>query len=105
MDGCHTLLFPNPEPRQTRAAPSLWMPSRTVSKSLVRGQCRCSDQQVYEFIRGAEGAVNVADIYTGLHSNLSKQQIRYIITKLLNAGLIVREGGQGNRNTTYRVAQ
>lgn len=66
---------------------------------------RESDQQVYEFIRGAEGAVNVADIYTGLHSNLSKQQIRYIITKLLNAGLIVREGGQGNRNTTYRVAQ
>lgn len=66
---------------------------------------RESDQQVYEFIRGAEGEVNIADIYTGLHSNLSKQQIRYIITKLLNAGLIVREGGQGNRNTTYRVAQ
>ena len=33
------------------------------------------------------------------------QQIHYIITKLLNAGLIVREGGQGNRNTIYRVAQ
>ena len=66
---------------------------------------RESDQQVYEFIRGAEGAVNVADIYAGLHSNLSKQQIRYIITKLLNAGLIAREGGQGNRNTTYRIAQ
>ena len=37
-------------------------------------------------------------------AELQKSQVRYVLTKLLQEGVIVREGGRGNRNTTYRLA-
>ncbi|MGM7669858.1 ATP-binding protein [Microbacterium sp. A93] len=38
-------------------------------------------------------------------TGLTLQQVRYALNPLTNAGFITRDGGQGNRNTVYRLRQ
>lgn len=48
----------------------------------------------------AEGRKDVHQL--GEETGLSLSQIRYALPLLMRAGLVVRDGGQGNRRTTYR---
>lgn len=47
-----------------------------------------------------EGRVMLGDITE--RTSLSVHQVRYALSKLINVGLVGMEGGQGNRQTTYR---
>ena len=58
-------------------------------------------------LRSLRHPAGIDDIMGALPSpfaELQKPQVRYILTKLLQEGVITREGGQGNRNTVYRLA-
>ena len=57
-------------------------------------------------LRSLRHPAGIEDIMGALpepFAELQKPQVRYVLTKLLQEGVIVREGGRGNRNTTYRL--
>ena len=55
-------------------------------------------------LRHPAGIDDIMGALPGPFAELQKPQIRYVLTKLLQEGVIVREGGRGNRNTVYRLA-
>ena len=55
-------------------------------------------------LRHPAGIDDIMGALPGPFAELRKPQVRYVLTKLLQEGVIVREGGRGNRNTTYRLA-
>ena len=55
-------------------------------------------------LRHPAGIDDIMGALPGPFAKLQKPQVRYVLTKLLQEGVIVREGGRGNRNTTYRLA-
>ena len=55
-------------------------------------------------LRHPAGIDDIMGALPGPFAELQKPQVRYVLTKLLQEGAIVREGGRGNRNTTYRLA-
>ena len=55
-------------------------------------------------LRHPAGIEDIMGALPGPFAELQKPQVRYVLTKLLQEGVIVREGGRGNRNTTYRLA-
>ena len=55
-------------------------------------------------LRHPAGIEDIMGALPGPFAELQKPQVRYVLTKLLQEGVIVREGGRGNRNTIYRLA-
>ena len=55
-------------------------------------------------LRHPAGIEDIMGALPGPFAELQKPQVRYVLTKLLQEGVITREGGRGNRNTTYRLA-
>ena len=55
-------------------------------------------------LRHPAGIEDIMAVLPEPFAELQKPQVRYVLTKLLQEGVIVREGGRGNRNTTYRLA-
>ena len=55
-------------------------------------------------LRHPAGIDDIMGALPGPFAELQKPQIRYILTKLLQEGVVTRDGGRGNRNTTYRLA-
>lgn len=57
-------------------------------------------------LRSLRHPAGIDDIMAALpepFAELQKPQVRYILTKLLQEGVITRDGGRGNRNTTYQL--
>ena len=57
-------------------------------------------------LRSLRHPAGIDDIMAALpepFAELQKPQVRYILTKLLQEGVIARDGGRGNRNTTYQL--
>lgn len=54
-------------------------------------------------LRRPAGIDDIMDALPGPFAELQKSQVRYVLTKLLQEGVITRDGGRGIRNTSYQL--
>ena len=101
LDGAHAADVGSPQ-QKSEAGPRQSSPTVPGSR-----QPSSRQEAVLLALRSLRHPAGIDDIMGALpepFAELQKPQVRYVLTKLLQEGVITREGGRGNRNTVYRLA-